>query len=198
MSHKENARTSKIVIFASGSGTNAENIIKFFQKSRSTEVIAVLSNRRSAGALRRAHDLNVKALLFDKDALYNSHDVLNILKDMDPDLIVLAGFLWLFPTNIIKAFPNKIINIHPALLPKYGGKGMYGSKVHESVIDAKEKESGITIHYVNEKYDEGQTIFQATTPVYENDTAETLAEKIHELEYRHFPEVIQQLLEKNN
>ncbi len=198
MSHKENARTSKIVIFASGSGTNAENIIKFFQKSRSTEVIAVLSNRRSAGALRRAHDLNVKALLFDKDALYNSHDVLNILKDMDPDLIVLAGFLWLFPTNIIKAFPNKIINIHPALLPKYGGKGMYGSKVHESVIDAKEKESGITIHYVNEKYDEGQTIFQATTPVHENDTAETLAEKIHELEYRHFPEVIQQLLEKNN
>ena len=198
MSHKENAKTSKIVIFASGSGTNAENIIKFFQKSRNAEVTAVLSNRRSAGALKRAHDLNVKALLFDKDALYNSHDVLNILKDMDPDLIVLAGFLWLFPTNIIKAFPNKIINIHPALLPKYGGKGMYGSKVHESVIDAKEKESGITIHYVNEKYDEGQTIFQATTPVHENDTAETLAEKIHELEYRHFPEVIQQLLEKNN
>ncbi|PTX44951.1 formyltetrahydrofolate-dependent phosphoribosylglycinamide formyltransferase [Christiangramia gaetbulicola] len=198
MSHKENAKTSKIVIFASGSGTNAENIIKFFQKSRNAEVTAVLSNRRSAGALKRAHDLNVKALLFDKDALYNSHDVLNILKDMDPDLIVLAGFLWLFPTNIIKAFPNKIINIHPALLPKYGGKGMYGSKVHESVIDAKEKESGITIHYVNEKYDEGQTIFQATTPVNENDTAETLAEKIHELEYRHFPEVIQQLLEKNN
>lgn len=198
MSHKENAKTSKIVIFASGSGTNAENIIKFFQKTRNVEVTAVLSNRRSAGALKRAHDLNVKALLFDKDALYNSHEVLNILKDMDPDLIVLAGFLWLFPTNIIKAFPNKIINIHPALLPKYGGKGMYGSKVHESVIDAKEKESGITIHYVNEKYDEGQTIFQATTPISENDTAETLAEKIHGLEYRHFPEVIQQLLEKNN
>lgn len=198
MSHKENAKTSKIVIFASGSGTNAENIIKFFQKTRNVEVTAVLSNRRSAGALKRAHDLNVKALLFDKDALYNSHEVLNILKDMDPDLIVLAGFLWLFPTNIIKAFPNKIINIHPALLPKYGGKGMYGSKVHESVIDAKEKESGITIHYVNEKYDEGQTIFQATTPISENDTAETLAEKIHGLEYRHFPEVIQQLLEKND
>ena len=117
---------------------------------------------------------------------------------MDPDLIVLAGFLWLFPSNIIQAFPNKIINIHPALLPKYGGKGMYGSKVHESVISEKEKESGITIHYVNEKYDEGQTIFQATTPIDDNDTPETLASKIHELEYRHFPEVIQQLLEKKN
>ncbi|QYA24797.1 phosphoribosylglycinamide formyltransferase [Gramella sp. MT6] len=198
MSHKENAKPAKIIIFASGSGTNAENIIKFFQKSKNAEVAAVLSNRRSAGALKKAHDLNVKALLFDREALYHTNDVLNILKDMDPDLIVLAGFLWLFPSNIIQAFPNKIINIHPALLPKYGGKGMYGSKVHESVISEKEKESGITIHYVNEKYDEGQTIFQATTPIDDNDTPETLASKIHELEYRHFPEVIQQLLEKKN
>ncbi len=198
MSHKENAKPAKIIIFASGSGTNAENIIKFFQKSKNVEVAAVLSNRRSAGALKKAHDLNVKALLFDREALYHTNDVLNILKDMDPDLIVLAGFLWLFPSNIIQAFPNKIINIHPALLPKYGGKGMYGSKVHESVISEKEMESGITIHYVNEKYDEGQTIFQATTSIDDNDTPETLASKIHELEYRHFPEVIQQLLEKKN
>ena len=197
MSNKENTDPAKIVIFASGSGTNAENIIKFFQKSRNAEVTAVFSNRRSTGALKKAHDLNVKALLFDKESFYESHEMLHILKDINPDLIVLAGFLWLFPSNIIQAFPDRIINIHPALLPKYGGKGMYGAKVHESVIAAKEKESGITIHYVNEKYDEGQTIFQATTAIEENDTPETLAGKIHELEYRHFPEVIQQLLEEN-
>lgn len=198
MSKKKSPNTKKIVIFASGSGTNAENIIKYFQKSKNIEVVAVLSNRRSAGALKKAHDLNVKALLFDKEALYHTNDVLNILKDIDPDLIVLAGFLWLFPSNIIHEFPDKIINIHPALLPKYGGKGMYGSKVHETIIKDKEKESGITIHYVNEKYDEGNTIFQATTGIEHHDTAESLAGKIHELEYRHFPEVIQQLLEKNN
>ena len=114
---------------------------------------------------------------------------------MQPDLIVLAGFLWLFPSNIIQHFPNRIINIHPALLPKYGGKGMYGSRVHEAIIAEKEKESGITIHYVNEKYDEGQTIFQATTKIDEKDTPDSLASKIHQLEYKHFPEVIQQLLE---
>jgi len=198
LSEKENAKKSKIIIFASGSGTNAENIIKFFQNSKNVEISAVLSNKRSAGALRRAHDLNVKALLFDKESFYHSHDVLNILKDINPDLIVLAGFLWLFPSNIIREFPDKIINIHPALLPKYGGKGMYGSKVHETVIAQKEQESGITIHYVNEKYDEGQTIFQATTPIEENDTPDSLAGKIHELEYKHFPVVIQQLLEKDN
>ncbi|TRO67450.1 phosphoribosylglycinamide formyltransferase [Christiangramia sabulilitoris] len=198
MSKKENARNNKIIIFASGSGTNAENIIKFFQKSDNTEVVAVFSNRRSAGALKKAHNHNVKALLFDKEAFYQSNDVLNIIKDINPDLIVLAGFLWLFPSKIIKEFPDRVINIHPALLPKFGGKGMYGSKVHEAVIADKEKESGISIHYVNEKYDDGQIIFQATTPVDENDTAESLASKIHELEYRHFPEVIQQILEKNN
>ncbi|CAL68321.1 phosphoribosylglycinamide formyltransferase [Christiangramia forsetii] len=198
MSDKESTNTKKIVIFASGSGTNAENIIKYFQKSKNIEVVAVLSNRRSAGVLKRAHDLNVKALLFDKEALYHTNDVLNILKDIDPDLIVLAGFLWLFPSNIIEEFPDKIINIHPALLPKYGGKGMYGNKVHETIIAEKETESGITIHFVNEKYDEGNTIFQATTSIENHDTAESLAGKIHELEYKHFPEVIQQILEDNN
>ena len=197
MSNKARTQEKKIVIFASGSGTNAENIIKFFQKSENTRVQAVFSNKKFAGALERAHKLGIKALHFDRDAIYNSNDILNLLKDMDPDLIVLAGFLWLFPSNIIQQFPDKIINIHPALLPKYGGKGMYGAKVHEAVIARKEKESGITIHYVNEKFDEGQTIFQATTPIDQNDDATSLAEKIHELEYRHFPEVIQQLLEKN-
>lgn len=198
MSNKARSRKNKIVIFASGSGTNAENIIKYFQNSENTKILAVFSNKKHAGALERAHNLNVKALHFDREAFYNSNEVLNLLKDMQPDLIVLAGFLWLFPTNIIEQFPNRIINIHPALLPKYGGKGMYGSKVHETIIGEKEKESGITIHYVNEKYDEGQTIFQATTRIDENDTPESLASKIHELEYKHFPEVIQQLLEDKN
>ncbi|MCM8569746.1 phosphoribosylglycinamide formyltransferase [Gramella jeungdoensis] len=196
MSDETKKTTKKIVIFASGSGTNAENIIKYFQNSDKIEVVAVLSNRRSAGALKKAHRLNVKALLFDKEALYYSHEVLNVLKDIDPDLIVLAGFLWLMPTNILEEFPNRVINIHPALLPKYGGKGMYGSRVHEAVIEKQEKESGITIHYVNPKYDEGQVIFQNTVSIEENDTPESLAEKIHELEYKHFPEVIQQLLEE--
>ncbi len=186
----------KIVIFASGTGTNAENIIKHFQNSDTAKVVAVFSNRRSAGALKKAHDLNVKALLFDKEALYYSHDVLNVLRDIKPDLIVLAGFLWLMPKRILQQFSNKIINIHPALLPNYGGKGMYGSKVHEAVIANKEKESGISIHYVNDKYDEGQIIFQATTQLDNTDTPDSLANKIHELEYRHFPEVIQKLLEE--
>jgi len=195
LSDKESFQNKKIVIFASGSGTNAENIIKHFQNTTNIKVVAVLSNRRSAGVLKRAHDLNVKALLFDKEALYHTNDVLNILKDIKPDLIVLAGFLWLFPSNIIQEFPDRIINIHPALLPKYGGKGMYGSRVHESIITNREKESGITIHYVNEKYDEGNTIFQAKTKIEPDDTPESLADKIHQLEYQHFPKVIQQLLE---
>ena len=188
----------KLVIFASGSGTNAENIINYFKNSDKVEVVAVLSNKRSAGALKRAHAHGVKPLLFDQDAFYHSHDVLNLLKDMKPDLIVLAGFLWLFPKRILQQFSNKIINLHPALLPAYGGKGMYGSKVHEAVIQNEEKESGITIHYVNEHYDEGKIIFQAVVPVDKNDSIESLAEKIHEQEYLHFPKVIEQLLEANS
>ena len=188
----------KIVVFASGSGTNAENIIKFFKKSPNASVVAVFSNKRSAKVLKRAHDLNVKALHFDRDALYNSYDVLHILEDINPDLIVLAGFMWIFPQDILKSFPGKIINIHPALLPKYGGKGMYGMNVHKAIIENKEKESGISIHFVNENYDEGEVIFQAKTNISEDDTPETLAEKIHELEYKHFPEIIQQLLQKES
>ena len=188
----------KIVVFASGSGTNAENIIKFFKKSSNTSVVAVFSNKRSAKVLKRAHDLNVKALYFDKDALYNSYDVLHILEDINPDLIVLAGFMWIFPEDILKKFPGKIVNIHPALLPKYGGKGMYGMRVHRTIIKNKEKESGISIHFVNENYDEGEIIFQAKTDISEEDTPESLAEKIHKLEYKHFPEIIQQLLQKKS
>ncbi|GAB2761926.1 phosphoribosylglycinamide formyltransferase [Salinimicrobium soli] len=188
------SETKQIVIFASGSGTNAENIIKYFQKSGKANVVAVFSNNRSAKVLRRAHDLGVKALHFDREALYDSKEVLNLLKDIKPDLIVLAGFLWIFPKNILKAFPNKVINIHPALLPKYGGKGMYGMNVHRAVVDQKEMETGISIHFVNDQYDEGELIFQTTTPVEPDDTAEDIAAKIHELEYEYFPKVIDKLL----
>lgn len=184
----------KIVIFASGSGTNAENIIKYFQNSEKAEVIAVFSNNRSAKVLKRAHDLNVKALHFDREAFYDSNEVLNILKDNNPDLIVLAGFLWIFPQKILHEFPNQVINIHPALLPKYGGKGMYGMKIHQTVLEKKELETGISIHYVNENYDEGELIFQATTPIEPKDTAKDVAKKIHQLEYKHYPKVIENLL----
>lgn len=198
MSTPTDFNQKKIVVFASGSGTNAENIIKFFKNSPHASVVAVFSNKRSAKVLKRAHNLNVKALHFDRDALYNSYDVLHILEDINPDLIVLAGFMWIFPQDILKSFPGKIINIHPALLPKYGGKGMYGMNVHKAIIENKEKESGISIHFVNENYDEGEVIFQAKTNISEEDTPETLAEKIHELEYKHFPEIIQQLLQKKS
>ena len=184
----------KIVIFASGNGSNAENIIKYFHNSKKAEVTAVFSNVRTAPVLRRAHDLDVKALHFDRDALYETNEVLNLLKDLQPDLIVLAGFLWIFPDKILKRFPNKVINIHPALLPKYGGKGMYGMKVHQAVLEKQDLKTGISIHFVNHKYDEGKLIFQATVPVEANDSAEDIAKKVHQLEYEHFPKVIEKLL----
>ena len=184
----------KIVLFASGSGTNAENIIRYFKDSDLAEVIAVLSNKPNAKALKRAHDLKVKALCFDRESFYNTNDVLHILEDINPDVIVLAGFLWLFPSKILKKFPNRVINLHPALLPKYGGKGMFGAQVHKSVIENKEKNTGITIHYVNENYDDGKIIFQTSIPVSLGETPSSLADKIHELEYQHFPEVIENIL----
>ena len=184
----------RIVIFASGSGTNAENIIRYFQKNRKAEVKAIFSNRRQAKVLKRAFDMEIPALHFDREAFYDTNEVLNLLKDMNPDLIVLAGFLWVFPKKILHEFPKKVINIHPALLPKYGGKSMYGMNVHEAVRNAKELETGISIHYVNEEYDEGELIFQATTPIEPEDTAEDIADKIHALEYEHFPKVIEKIL----
>ena len=184
----------RIIIFASGSGTNAENIIKYFQGQENAEVTHVFSNNLRAKVLKRAHALKVKALHFDKESFYDTNEVLNVLKDAKPDMIVLAGFLWIFPKKIIEIFPNKVINVHPALLPKYGGKGMYGNHVHEAVVRNKEKESGITIHYVNEHYDEGAIIFQAKTPISEKDSPEDVAQAIHQLEYKHFPLVIEGLL----
>jgi len=182
------------VVFASGSGSNAENIIRYFKDSGTAEVVLVLSNKRSAPVLERAHKLNVTPLHFDRDAFYNTNDILHILEDTNPDLIVLAGFLWLFPSSILKKFPNKVINLHPALLPKYGGKGMFGSNVHQAVLENDEKETGITIHYVNENYDDGQIIFQKAFPLSTTETLISLTEKIHELEHKHFPKVIENLL----
>ena len=186
----------RIVIFASGSGSNAENLIKFFHNSDSVSVIQVLTNNPRAKVLDRCKKLNVSALSFNRIAFSKSEDVLNILKAAQPDLIVLAGFLWKFPEFILKTFPNKVVNIHPALLPKYGGKGMYGMHVHEAVIENNETETGITIHYVNENYDEGAIIFQAKCAVSPTDSAEDVAGKIHLLEMEHFPKVVDKLLKK--
>lgn len=185
----------RIVIFASGSGTNAENIIKYFQLTELAEVVLVLSNKKDAKVLERAKKLNVDCMAFTREELTSEKGVLKRLKNIQPDLIVLAGFLLKFPESIIAEYPNKIINIHPALLPKYGGKGMYGSAVHQAVVKNKDHKTGISIHYVNENYDEGTIIFQKTVPVSKSDTPETVASKVHKLEYEWFPRIIEDLLE---
>jgi phosphoribosylglycinamide formyltransferase 1 len=187
----------RIVIFASGSGTNAENLIKFFHNKNNASVIQVLTNNPYAKVIERCNKLNVSCLSFNRIAFYNTNHILDILKNLNPDLIVLAGFLWKFPEMILNKFPNKVINVHPALLPKYGGKGMYGMHVHEAVVTNKETETGITIHYVNEHYDEGAVIFQAKCDVSSSDSAEDVAAKIHELEMEHFPKVVESILFPN-
>ena len=184
----------RIVIFASGSGSNAENLIKFFHNRENASVIQVLTNNPHAKVLDRCKKLNVSALSFNRIAFSKSEDVLNILKASQPDLIVLAGFLWKFPELILKEFPNKVINIHPALLPIYGGKGMFGMHIHDAVVSNKEPETGITIHYVNENYDEGTIIFQTKCKVSPMDSAEDVAGKIHLLEMEYFPKVVDKLL----
>jgi len=185
---------SNIAIFASGSGTNAENIIKYFSNKKTANVVLILSNRREAPVLKRAEQNNVDSFFFDRNDFYISSRVLDKLVQYRIDFIVLAGFLWLVPENILERYRGSIINIHPALLPKYGGKGMYGSRVHKAVIDNREILSGITIHFVNSGYDEGDIIFQKTCKIDPSDTPETLAMKVHELEYRHYPEIIEALI----
>lgn len=184
----------RIIIFASGSGTNTQNIIEYFQQNKIVKVVLVLSNKEDAKVLERANTLNIPFLSFTKADLCTSNKVLDVLKKEMPDLIVLAGFLLKFPENILQLYPNKVINIHPALLPKYGGKGMYGSFVHESVLANNEAETGITIHYVNENYDEGAIIFQKSVFLTEGDTPETVASKVHKLEYKYFPKIIERVL----
>lgn len=185
-----------IVLFASGSGSNAENIIRYFAKSEQIRVVAVFCNNPNAMVLEKARNLNVATVVFNRDALH-SESVLHQLQAFQPDLIVLAGFLLQFPKSIIAAYPNQIINIHPALLPKYGGKGMYGRHVHQAVLDNNETETGITIHYVDEHYDEGDVIFQKGVPIGHCTSAEAIAQEIHLLEQKHFPQVIEQILSRS-
>ncbi|MEP7171579.1 MAG: phosphoribosylglycinamide formyltransferase [Bacteroidota bacterium] len=183
-----------IAIFASGEGTNAENIIRNFLNRKDIGVTMVFSDQKNAGVLKRAAKLNIPVCVFGKHELSETDEVLQLLKELKIDLIVLSGFLKLIPEKIIKEFKGRIINIHPALLPKYGGKGMYGMKVHQAVYDAKEKETGITIHHVNEKFDEGEIIFQEKFSLDENDSVEKILEKIRKLELVRYPKVIEKLL----
>lgn len=186
----------KIAIFASGSGSNAENIIRFFAKNPEISVNSIFCNVPGAYVLERAKKHNIPAYVFNREEMRDPGKVLRQLQEQGIDFIVLAGFLWLMPSCITSAYPGRIVNIHPALLPGYGGKGMYGAKVHEAVIAAGEKESGITIHYVNDHYDEGATIFQAHCAISADDTPDTLAAKVHALEYEHFPKVIGEVVSK--
>jgi phosphoribosylglycinamide formyltransferase 1 len=182
----------KIAIFASGSGSNAQNIFEYFANNMYIKVDSLFSNKHDAFALVRAKKFGISTFLINRESFYNSEDVLSLLKERKVDLIVLAGFLWLIPKNLINAF--RIINIHPALLPKYGGKGMYGMKVHSAVVENREAESGITIHFVNEVFDDGEIIFQAKCQIDVSDTPEDVAVKVHELEYRYFPVMIEKVL----
>ena len=183
-----------IAIFASGSGTNAENIIRYFQENDLIRVALVLSNRSDAYVLERAHRLQVPSEVFLKEDWVSGEQILALLHEYHIDFIVLAGFLVRVPERLLHAYPDKIINIHPALLPKFGGKGMYGDRVHEAVVAAGETESGITIHYINEHYDEGDTIFQAKCPVLPDDSAIDVAQKVHSLEYKHYPLIIERTI----
>lgn len=188
----------RIVLFASGSGSNVENIFHHFQNNPKITIATVLTNKRDAKVLDRCNRLNISALYFNKAALYGSDCVLRLLQSQEPDLIVLAGFLWKIPQNILLNFPDKLINIHPALLPKYGGKGMYGNRVHQHVKENGDSETGITIHYVNAAYDEGAIIAQKRTTVSPKDTVDTIAQKVHQLEYEYYPKIIEQLLQKQD
>jgi len=186
----------RIAIFASGSGSNAQKIMEHFKYSKDAEVSLILTNNPDAYVLQRADNFEIPSHIFDRQEFYETTAVVDLLTRMQIDLIVLAGFLWLVPEHLLKAFPNRIINIHPALLPAYGGKGMYGDRVHQAVLDNKEEESGITIHYVNERFDEGEIIYQARFKIDEGDTLEMIKFKGQQLEHQHFPKIVESLLKK--
>ncbi len=185
-----------IAIIASGSGSNAENIIKYFQNSSQVNVKAVYCNNPKAFIFQRLVKYGIEVQLITKEGFYENSTFIDSLGQNKIDFIILAGFLWLIPTQLINAYPNKIINIHPALLPKYGGKGMYGNHVHAAVLNNRELETGITIHLVNENYDEGEILFQAKCSIIPEDSLEKIAEKVHNLEYEHFPRIIEQVVLK--
>ncbi|MBP3669571.1 MAG: phosphoribosylglycinamide formyltransferase [Bacteroides sp.] len=188
----------KIAILASGEGTNAERIIRYFAAHPTVKVVVVITNKAEAGVIRRAENLGIPVEFLPASA-FKEGKATDVLRHYETDFVVLAGFLLRIPDDMLAEYPDRIVNIHPSLLPKFGGKGMYGSRVHEAVLEAKEQESGITIHYINEHYDEGAIILQAKCPVIEGDTPGTLANRVHQLEYEHYPAVIEKLLtsEKN-
>ena len=186
----------RIAIFASGSGSNAQKIMEHFKRSNDAEVVLILTNNPDAYVLQRADNFEIPSHIFDRNEFYQTDKVVNLLKNLSVDLVVLAGFLWLVPQNLLNAFPNKIINIHPSLLPKYGGKGMYGEHVHLAVLADKEQESGITIHFVNSKFDEGEIIHQSKFRIDKEDDLKMMKFKVQQLEHQHFPKVIESLLKK--
>ena len=189
----------RLAIFASGSGTNAENIIHYFKGNENIEIVMVLTNNPKAGVIDRAMHLDIQVEVFTRFEFYETTKILDLLIENDIDFIVLAGFLWLLPSNLILEYPNQIINIHPALLPKYGGKGMFGNNVHTAVKSNLEKETGITIHYINEHYDEGQILFNAKCAIDSiNESIDEIAAKVHQLEYKHYPLIIEQVLTQIN
>ncbi len=185
-----------IAIFASGSGSNAENIANYFKDHSKIKVKLIVTNNAKAFVLERAKKLGIETLKFNRDEFYNSEQLIDQLKSQEIHFVVLAGFMWLVPAYLVRAYPQKIVNIHPALLPKFGGKGMYGDHVHNAVATAGEKETGITIHYVNERYDEGDIIFQEKCNV-ENLNPDQIAERVHQLEYEHYPKVIETVIKKS-
>jgi formyltetrahydrofolate-dependent phosphoribosylglycinamide formyltransferase len=195
---KNSRKMTKIAIFASGAGSNAANIIRFFEHRNDINIALIVCNKPGAGVLQIAEKNGVPTLMIEKERFSKGDAYLPELQKMGIDFVVLAGFLWKVPAALIAGYPNKIINIHPALLPKYGGKGMYGRFVHEAVIQNKEKESGITIHYADELYDHGAIIFQATCPVLETDTADVLARRVQQLEHLHYPKVIASVIRNLN
>lgn len=189
-------KTVRIAMFASGSGTNVENITKYFSNSETIKPVCVLCNKPDAYVLERAKKLGLDSITFNRSEFKEGTKIMEYLNKMNVDMIVLAGFLWLVPEYLIDAFPNRIVNIHPALLPKFGGKGMYGMNVHEAVWENKEKETGITIHLIDKNYDRGNTVFQAKVAIDPKDSPEDIANKVHALEYEHFPRVIGEIADK--
>jgi phosphoribosylglycinamide formyltransferase-1 len=186
----------RIAIFASGSGSNAQKLMEYFKESTEAEIALVLSNNPDAFVIQRADNFEIPSHIFDRNEFYHTDRVLDLLNDLDIDLIVLAGFLWLIPENLIKKYSGRIINIHPAILPKFGGKGMYGDHVHHAVMQAKETEGGITIHYVNEKYDEGEYIYQAKYKIEPSDNLEMIKFKGQQLEHLHYPRIVESIIKK--
>ncbi|MEQ9438843.1 MAG: phosphoribosylglycinamide formyltransferase [Cyclobacteriaceae bacterium] len=187
-----------IAVFASGNGTNAEKIFERFQAHDSIRVVLLLTNNPTAGVIARAARFNIPVEVFDKSILTKTDEIVKTLQSYQVDWVVLAGFMLMVPQNLIDAFPQRMVNIHPALLPAYGGKGMYGMHVHRAVVEAKESVTGITIHYVNEHYDEGKVIFQASCVIQPYDTAETVADKVHRLEHEHYPRIIEEIIGMND